>query len=146
MPKLFGVDVSDDVYNANIHQIEQTVHEGRTSVEAKIRRLAAERLERQFDDIWLHVGGAHDFWEVGVLFDTERGWHLDRYNAGQRIGVEIHGGQFMKVSGHSSVKGQQRDWEKLNRCNELGITLWAFTTAMVNAEQVERLLNFCKRG
>ena len=143
MPQLFGLEVSDHVYEKNAHLATPT-KQPKTDVRKQLDRLQREKLERQFDTIWQHVGGDPDFWQHGYLFDDERGWHLDRYNEEHRIAVEIHGGQYMKKSGHSNAKGQQRDWEKLNRCNELGITLFALTTAMVTADEIERILLFTR--
>ena len=45
----------------------------------------------------------------------------------------------------SNAAGMQRDWEKANRCNELGIVLWGLTTAMVNVTEIERILMFVKK-
>lgn len=143
MPQLFGVDVSDHTYELNKHLIEQPK---RTKTDARkvIDQVLREKLERQFDALWLRAGGDTEFWQHGYQFDTDRGWHIDRYNADTMIGVEIHGGQFARDgnSGHRNVKGMQRDWEKLNRCHELGITLWVLTTAMVTIDEVDRLKRF----
>lgn len=148
MPKLFGVEVSDEVYIKNRH-LDELIKEEKSSARKEIDRMQRDRLERRFDDIWLSLGGAEppfwpDFWVNGHQFDGERGWHIDRYNRRTCTGVEIHGGQFMRKSGHSNARGQQRDWEKLNRCHELGIVLWGFTTAMVNVDDVGRLMTFCR--
>ena len=145
MPQLFGVDVSEEVYRMNSHLAKQPKLP-KTDARKEVARLMRERLENQFDAIWQHVGGDPDFWLRGHLFDTERGWHLDRYNAQRQVAVEIHGGQYMRKSGHSNAAGQQRDWEKLNRCNELGITLFGLTTAMVNADEVEKILQWVRNG
>lgn len=144
MPQLFGMDVSPDVYNDNKH-LATPAKQPKTDARKEIDRLNRERLERQFDDIWQRLGGDPEFWQHGHLFDSERGWHIDRYNEKYRIGVEIHGGQFLKKSGHSNAKGQQRDWEKVNRCHVLGIRLFGLTTAMVNVDEV-RLIMDCVRN
>lgn len=143
MPTLLGIDVSDHVYEANKHLVTPTP-QPQTDARKVIEKLLWEKLERRFDDLWLKVGGDPDFWQHGYLFDNDRDWHIDRYNEQHRVGVEIHGGQFAKdgKSGHRNVKGMQRDWEKLNRCHELGITLWVLTTAMVNIDEVDRLKRF----
>lgn len=144
MPQLFGIEVSDDVYQANQHHATPP-KQPKTDARKEIDRTDGKRLENQFDAIWMRLGGDPDFWLRGHPFDGERGWHIDRYNAEHKIGVEIHGGQFMKKSGHSNAKGQQRDWEKVNRCHSLGIVLFGLTTAMVNVENVEEILNYVKR-
>lgn len=139
MPKLFDIEVSADVYAANQHLATQQKRP-KTDVERMIQAEQRQVLEHRFDGLWVRSGGTSDFWQAGYLFDTERGWHIDRYNAEYRIGVEIHGGQFMKKSGHSNAKGQQRDWEKLLRCVELGIELVALTSAMVTPAYIDRIV------
>lgn len=141
MPQLFGVDVSTDVYEANRH-LATPPKQPKTDARKVIDQILREKLERQFDDIWQRLGGDPEFWQHGYTFDAERGWHIDRYNAEYKIGVEIHGGQFMKKSGHSNAAGMQRDWEKLNRCNVMGITLFGLTTKMVDVEHVETIRTF----
>lgn len=145
MPKLFGNDVSPDTYELNKHYLE-TPKLPKTDAEKFIQAEQRQVLERRFDSLWVRCGGAPDFWQHGYLFDSERGWHIDRYNAEYRIGVEIHGGQFMKKSGHSNAKGQQRDWEKLLRCYELGITLIGLTTGMVTPAHVDRVVAIVKKA
>lgn len=139
MPKLFDIEVSPDVYAANAH-LAMPTKLPKTDVEKLIQAEQRQVLERRFDTLWLRCGGQPDFWQSGYLFDADRGWHIDRYNAEYRIGVELHGGQYMRKSGHSNAKGQQRDWEKLLRCHELGILLIALTTAMVSPPYVDRVV------
>lgn len=139
MPKLFDLDVSEEVYQANAHLVtpaKAPPTDARQLIYAEQRKV----LESRFDDLWVRCGGAPDFWQPGYLFDPGRLWHIDRYNADLRIGVELHGGQYMRKSGHSNAQGQQRDWEKLLRCCELGIVLVALTTGMVTAAHVERIV------
>ena len=143
MPTLLGLDVSPDVLEANQHLLEQK-KQPKTNVQKEIARMKREQLERQFDAIWVQGGGDPDFWEHSFKFDDERGWSIDRYNPEHKIGVEIHGGQFMKRSGHNNATGVQRDWEKANRCNELGITLFGLTTAMVNTTEIDKIIAFVK--
>lgn len=147
MPQLFGIDVSDDVLAANAHLAKPTPKAPKTDARKVIDKILREKLERQFDDIWQRLDGDPDFWQGDYGFDDDRGWHIDRYNAEYKIGVEIHGGQFAKdgKSGHRNPTGMQRDWEKLNRCNELGITLFGLTTAMVSVDHIEKILNYVRR-
>lgn len=139
MPKLFDSDVSPDVYEMNKH-LATPPKLPKTDVRKAIDAIQRTALERRFDDLWLRCGGEPDFWRPNYLFDSAKGWHIDRYNEQYRIGVEIHGGQFMAKSGHSNTKGQQRDWEKLLRCYELGVQLIGLTSAMVSAAHVERVV------
>lgn len=143
MPTLFGQEVSEDVYNANAHLITPP-KQPKTDARKVIDKLMREKLERRFDDLWKKAGGDPDFWQHSAKFDTERCWEIDRYNAEHRIGVEIHGGQWAKdgKSGHRNASGMQRDWEKLNRCHELGITLWVLVTATVTIDETDRLKRF----
>lgn len=139
MPKLFDLDVSDEVFAANAH-LATLPKLPKTDVLKAVDSIQRTALERRFDDLWTRCSGEPDFWQPNYLFDSERDWHIDRYNETYRIGVEIHGGQFMAKSGHSNAKGQQRDWEKLLRCHELGIMLIALTSKMVSAAHVERVV------
>ena len=143
MPTLFGQEVSDQTYELNKHLIAPPKQE-KTDARKAIEKLMREKLERRFDDLWLKAGGNPNFWQHGHQFDTERQWHIDRYNDEHRIGVEIHGGQWAKdgKSGHRNPKGMQRDWNKLNRCHELGITLWVLVTDTVTIDEVDRLKRF----
>ena len=47
--------------------------------------------------------------------------------------VEVQGGTWLKVSGHSSGKGQTRDYDKLNQASELGWTSLWFTGSMIKS-------------
>lgn len=147
MPKMFDREVSEDFYQLNKHYLEQPKLP-KTDVRKAIDAIQRTALERRFDDLWLRCGGEPDFWRPNYLFDSERDWHIDRYNEQYRIGVEIHGGQWAKKgeSGHRNPGGFQRDWEKLLRCVEMDIQLVALTTAMVSAAHVARVVAIVEKA
>lgn len=143
MPKLFGMEVSQEVYEKNKHK-EGKQKAPPSQAEKQRRQAEQEALERRFDTIWVQVGGEPNYWSCGALFDDKRDWHIDRYNADDKIGVEIDGGQYMKRSGHNNISGIERDARKLNRCNQLGITLFRLTTSMVSYDDVSMILQYVR--
>lgn len=54
-------------------------------------------------------------------FHQHRRWRFDMALPSLKIGIEYHGGYFMKrAGGHQTVSGAQRDWEKLNEAQIMG--------------------------
>jgi hypothetical protein len=59
------------------------------------------------------------FWRE-YPFHPERKWRFDFAIPEKKIAIEYQGGIFMAKSGHSSIKGQSRDQEKMNQAQILG--------------------------
>ena len=140
MPTYKGIQMSQDVYELSIGQFKE---EPPAEANKLWRSANKETLELAFDAIWSGLGGDASDWAHSALFDAERNWEIDRYNEALRIGVEIHGGQYMrKKSGHSNPGGLRRDYQKANRCRVLDIDLFQLSTDMVNHDEIAILRKF----
>lgn len=59
--------------------------------------------------------------ETEYFFMHSRQWRFDYALPSLRIAIEYQGGIFMKTkSGHTNVRGQTRDWEKMNEAQIRG--------------------------
>ena len=58
--------------------------------------------------------------ETEFKFHPTRRWRFDYAIPTRKLAIEYNGGIFMRKSGHSNVKGQSRDQEKMNQAQILG--------------------------
>jgi len=58
--------------------------------------------------------------ETEYRFHVERKWRADFAIPEMMVLIEYQGGVFMNKSGHSNIKGQTRDQEKMNQAQILG--------------------------
>ncbi len=65
-----------------------------------------------------------------VMFDDTRRWRFDFADTKAKIAVEIEGGVW-SGGRHTRGKGFGEDCVKYNRAQELGWTVFRYTTAMV---------------
>lgn len=63
-----------------------------------------------------------------------RNWRFDFAWPEQRVAVEIEGGVYMRVSGHTSAAGYQKNCEKYNAAIEAGWVVLRYTPQMVKAD------------
>lgn len=61
----------------------------------------------------LQLAGLTDGLEREITFHPSRRWRLDFAWPAHKVGIEVHGGMWVK-SGHTSGHGRQRDMEKQN--------------------------------
>lgn len=100
-------------------------------------------LESKFLYFWRLCGGCDEDWQHEAhIFTDRRRMHVDFYNDGWKVAIEIDGGQWSKKAGHNSGKGVARDAEKLAMCNRIGVTLFRLPTSNVNYEEVLKIWQF----
>ena len=73
-------------------------------------------------------------------FCLDRKWRLDYFLPGPSVGIEIMGGFYRGKSGHSSINGLQRDYDKSNRAEMSGIRMLHFSTADVLRGKAKKFL------
>lgn len=90
--------------------------------------------ERAFLTRWLQLNTMFDD-EVPMYreykFTPARNWRFDFCWPEQRVAVEIEGGVYMRVSGHTSAAGYQKDCAKYNAAIEAGWVVLRYTPQMV---------------
>lgn len=91
--------------------------------------------ERTLETYWRILGGPE--LEREYVFSEEHGWRLDFYHAETMTGIEIHGAVW-SGGRHVRPKGFIGDRKKMNRAQELGITVFELVTP-VEFSEVERV-------
>lgn len=89
----------------------------------------SRKLADKFERIWKDLGG--EPWTPEYKFHPTRKFLLDYAWPDIKVGLEINGGSWSKISGHNSGKGLNRDAEKGNLAQAEGWTYIVFTTDMV---------------
>ena len=95
--------------------------------------------ERAFQTRWIQLNSlrAEDVRSVPVReyrFDTVLASRFDFAWPQVKVAVEIEGGTWMRISGHTSGAGYAKDCFKYNRAAELGWTVLRYTPQMVEAD------------
>lgn len=72
-------------------------------------------------------------------FHPRRLWRFDLAYPERKIGVEIHGGTWIRGR-HQRGEGFTKDRQKMNAATELGWSVYEFTTEMVNSGEAVRTL------
>ena len=98
------------------------------------------QLELQFIDLWTYKYPDIDLHEE-YLFAKElkRKFRLDFAHPKTKIGIESNGGIYRRNSGHSSITGLERDYEKINIATILGWRLFILSGNMVNTEWIDQI-------
>lgn len=117
--------------------------------QARAQRLGlAEKLpselERAFDTHVLQLAPQiAGLYTTEVVFHTQRKWRFDKAFQRYKVAVELHGGEWMQTSGHTSGAGFNRDREKINAAIEAGWLVLEWTGTMLRdnpAGCVEQLI------
>lgn len=91
--------------------------------------------ERTLETYWRMLGGPELVREY--VFSEEQGWRLDFYHEETKTAIEIHGAVWTGGR-HVTGKGFTGDRKKMNRAQELGITVFELVTP-VEFSEVERV-------
>jgi len=94
-------------------------------------------LERNFDLIWLAIGGPR--LEKEFRFHGGRKWRFDRALVREKIAFEIEGGTW-SGGRHTSGIGFRNDCEKDNCALALGWRVFRLTSEMVSVSYMRALL------
>lgn len=93
--------------------------------------------ERAFLTRWLQLStldGGVVYMYREYKFVPTRNWRFDFAWPEQRVAVEIEGGVYMRVSGHTSATGYQKDCAKYNAAIEAGWVVLRYTPQMVERD------------
>lgn len=82
----------------------------------------------------------HKFHMPGIIFDKQRLWRLDLFWESAKLGLEIHGGVFVKGR-HVRGVGMTKDCEKFSVLAIQGCRLLQVTTGQVDSGFVFKLLD-----
>lgn len=108
--------------------------EGKKSDRARI-------LEDKFLANWTALGGPILIREF--RFDTARRWRFDFALPDLRIAFEIQGGLYAPQTGHRSLEGVQRDYEKINAAQLQGWKVFQLSShALQDANYLQILIDF----
>jgi very-short-patch-repair endonuclease len=100
-------------------------------------------LEDRFLGNWTALGGPQLAREY--RFDTIRRWRFDFALAGCKIAIEINGGLYAPQTGHRSMAGVERDYEKLNAAQLQGWQVFQISSKAVgDVPFLEKLIEYCK--
>ena len=72
--------------------------------------------------------------EPEYSFTAERKWCFDFAWIDQRVAVELQGGIYSK-GGHNSIRGLERDYEKLNYAQAYGWIVLQFSASFLRNEE-----------
>lgn len=111
--------------------------EARRVVDTEMRR----RLENRFAAMWEQMGGPTDYVRNLRFDEPDSRMEFDFAWPALRCAVEVNGGQWKgSKSGHGSVRGLERDAEKVNAAARRGWRLLVLTSSMVTWEGVAQVL------
>ena len=98
------------------------------------------QLELQFIDLWTNIYPDIDLHEE-YLFAKElkRQFRLDFAHPETKIGIEINGGIYQRNSGHSSIKGLERDYEKACTAAILGWRIFPLSKSMITEDWIQSI-------
>ena len=137
MPKLFGVEVSQDVYNLSKHLLDEQPGEkteARKDLDAEVRNNFA----RTFEAIWQMLDGPP--LEKEFKFHDKRKWRNDYLHRPTRTIIELDGGVY-NGGRHVRPKGFIDDCVKLNEATMLGYFLIRIPTGFATEHYIGRIID-----
>jgi len=87
-------------------------------------------LEVEFDQLWTELFPQIDL-ETEVKLISGRRFRVDYVHKPSKVVIEINGGTWSKM-GHSSGRGLNRDYEKLNLLQLQGYRVFQLSSDMIN--------------
>jgi len=100
--------------------------------------LQRSQLELDFIDLWIHTYPDIDLHqEYSFAKELKRKFRLDFAHIPSKIGIEINGGIYQRNSGHSSIKGLERDYEKINIASHLGWRIFILSKNMITEDWIQ---------
>lgn len=136
MPKLFGVEVSQDVYDANCH-LETTPKPPKTATQQELDAEIKRKFARAFEATWALCGGPA--LEKEHQFDPERQWHADYLHRPSMTLIELEGGVWTGGR-HVRGRGFVDDCLKYNRAGILGYRLVRIPTGYATPKYLEEII------
>lgn len=134
MPSLFGVKVSQDVYEANRH-LTQAAKEPKTPARKDLDAELRQQFALSFEAQWCLLNGPP--LEKEYRFCPDREWRAD-YRVGQWL-IELEGGVY-SGGRHTRVKGFVEDAFKYNMAAMLGYRVIRIATGMATAHYLEQII------
>lgn len=134
MPNLFGVEVSEDVYQANRHLL-QAAKEPKTPQRKDLDAELKLQNARSFEAQWRLLDGPP--LEKEYKFCPGREWRAD-YRIGQWL-IELEGGVY-SGGRHTRAKGFIEDIYKYNMAAMLGYRVIRIGTGMATAHYLEQII------
>jgi len=134
MPNLFGVEVSEDVYQANRHLL-QAANEPKTPQRKDLDAELRQQFARSFEAQWRLLDGPP--LEKEYKFCPGREWRAD-YRIGQWL-IELEGGVY-SGGRHTRAKGFIEDIYKYNMAAMLGYRVIRIGTGMATAHYLEQII------
>lgn len=105
------------------------------------------QLELQFIDLWTYKYPDIDLHEeYHFAKELKRKFRLDFAHPETKIGIEINGGIYQRNSGHSSITGLERDYEKINIATILGWRLFILSGDMINEKWIDQIAKTIKQS
>lgn len=95
-------------------------------------------LEAKFEKIWLELFPELDL-VVELCLIPDRKFRSDYTHLASKTTIEIHGGQFQRVSGHSSTSGKVSDSEKQNSLVVLGYRPFILWSSQVKEIEIVKI-------
>lgn len=150
MPNLFGVEVSQDVYEANRHLAEKK--EAKTQARQELEAEMRKQFALQFEAMWRLLGGPE--LEREFRFCPDRKWRSDYYcevealdSTGsivlRKVLIELDGGVWTGGR-HVRPKGYIEDCFKMNQAALLGFFVIRIGTGMVTPNYLQQIIDGLK--
>lgn len=139
MPILFGVEVSQDVYEANRHLAEKK--EAKTQARQELEAEMRKQFALQFEAMWRLLGGPE--LEREFQFCPDRKWRVDYLHLPTKIIIELEGGVF-SGGRHVRSKGFIEDAFKYNAASLMGYRLIRIGTGMVTPNYLQQIIDGLK--
>lgn len=119
----------------------------KANVELKkaIKVSQGNKLKARFESMWNLCAGP--MLELEFRFHHERMFRFDYCLKGRKVAIELEGGIWRKQGGaHSGGVAANRDCVKYNLAAVNGWTVFRLTTDLIDAENIQPIVNFCKVG
>lgn len=136
MPNLFGVEVSDHVYEANRHLL-QADKQPKTQAHKDIDAELKQQFARSFEAQWELLNGPE--LKPEFYFCPNRDWRADYLVIGTMWLIELEGG-IWSGGRHTRPKGFIDDVYKYNQAAMLGYRVIRIATGMANADYISQII------
>lgn len=102
-------------------------------------------LERRFANLWLEIAPEMPLEREKTGVVPGRKYRYDFYYRPANVLFEINGGTYARGrSGHTSHQGISRDYDKTNRAQLNGYTIFLLGTDQLTREYVSELIEYCR--
>lgn len=136
MPKIYGVEVSDHVYELSKHLLDEPKQE-KTQTRKELEAEARKQFAYKFEAIWRLLDGPP--LETEFKFHDERQWRNDYLHRPTKTIIELDGGVY-SGGRHVRPKGFIDDCVKLNEATMLGYFLIRIPTGFATEHYIGRII------